>query len=203
MTKRKRNNYHSIIIGLLIIVLGFFTLSSKHIYAYYLNKESNEKIEEFFEQEENHSQYISKEYNNKISAKKDRYIGVLEMPSINLKRGFVDINSKYNTVKKNIQILKGSDMPDQKNGNFIIAAHAGTSRISFFKNLPKLKINDQAIVYYKNKIYKYELVNTYEINKTGVANIVKEKDKSVMTLITCKTKTNKQLVFVFELQEIL
>ena len=51
------------------------------------------------------------------------YIGYLEIPKINLKRGFVNPNSPDNDVSKNIQIIKSSDMPDVNKGNFILAAH--------------------------------------------------------------------------------
>lgn len=34
------------------------------------------------------------------------YIAILEIPSINLKRGLVDPNSKYNNVNYNIQIYR-------------------------------------------------------------------------------------------------
>lgn len=202
---RKRKNKPFIFIGIFLILAGMLIISSKYIYNRHLNQNDSLKVEEYFNKTIDYIETNDNVINTNQKKKADSYdyIGILEIPSIEFKRGFVDINSKYNTVKKNIQILKESDMPDKVNGNFMIAAHAGTSRISFFKNLPKLKIKDQAIVYYKNKVYKYELANTYEINKTGVANIVNVKDKSVMTLITCKTKTNKQLVFVFELQEVL
>ena len=56
------------------------------------------------------------------------YIAVLKIPKINLERGLVDRNSYSNNVNYNIQILSNSSMPDEKNGNVILAAHSGNGR---------------------------------------------------------------------------
>ena len=60
---------------------------------------------------------------------RDAYIGYLEVPDVKIKRGFVSPKSKYNTVGYNVTIIKGSEMPDVKNGNFILAAHRGNSSV--------------------------------------------------------------------------
>ena len=54
----------------------------------------------------------------------------------------------------------------------------------------------------KNK-YDYKLVNYYEVDKTGVVQIIKNNDVNCLTLITCKKNTNKQLVFIFELEKVI
>ena len=74
--------------------------------------------------------------NNETIKKENRYdfIGVLEIPSINLSRGFLDKENIYNDVDYNIKILDESAMPNEK-GNVILASHSGNSKIAFFKNL--------------------------------------------------------------------
>lgn len=132
----------------------------------------------------------------------DEYIGYLTIDKINLKRGFLSTKSKYNTVHYNVTQIEGSTMPDQKNGNLILASHSGSSSISYFKHLHKLELGDTAEVFYKNKTYKYKLVNIYTEPKDGSLTIKRDGDKSVLTLITC-TKNDKktQSIFIFELQE--
>ena len=98
--------------------------------------------------------------------------------------------------------LSASQLENIENGNVIIAAHSGNSSISFFKNLPKLNFDDNAIIYYQGKTYTYKLVNNYEIEKTGTANIKRNLNKNSLTLITCKHNSNKQLVYIFELENI-
>lgn len=128
------------------------------------------------------------------------YIGYLNIPKINLKRGFVSLNSKYNSVSYNVMLIKGSSMPDVKNGNLILAAHRGNSSVSFFDKLYKLEIGDEADITYNNKVYKYKLVNTYLEEKDGSIAIYRDENKNTLTLITCTRGDKKtQTVFIFEL----
>ena len=128
------------------------------------------------------------------------YIGYLNIPKINLKRGFVSLNSKYNSVSYNVMLIKGSSMPDVKNGNLILAAHRGNSSVSFFDKLYKLEIGDEANITYNNKVYKYKLVNTYLEEKDGSIAIYRDENKNTLTLITCTRGDKKtQTVFIFEL----
>ena len=97
-------------------------------------------------------------------------------------------------------LIKGSTMPDVKNGNLILAAHRGNSSVSFFNDLYKLDRRDKAIVTYNGKKYTYELVTSYEENKDGKLTIKRNADVNTLTLITCTRKNKKtQTVFIFEL----
>lgn len=134
---------------------------------------------------------------------KEKYVGILEIKKIKLKRGFYSIDSNNNNVDKNIMVINSSDMPDVNLGNLILASHSGNSNISYFKNLDKLEIGDIASVYYLKNKYNFKLVNYYEVDKTGVIQIIKNNDINCLTLITCKKNTNKQLVFIFELEKVI
>ncbi len=128
------------------------------------------------------------------------YIGDISIPKINLKRGFVSKDSKYNNVNRNIYIVPSSNYPDVENGNFILAAHSGTSSISFFKNLYKLEIGDLVDITYNNKEYHYKINNIYTDIKDGDVAIKRNKNKNTLTLITC-TKGDKetQTIYICEL----
>ena len=118
----------------------------------------------------------------------------LEIKKINLKQPFYEINDKNNTIEKNIEILKESIMPDKDNSIVIIAAHSGEGDIAYFNNLTELTINDELLLSYNNKIYKYYIKEIYEEDKTGYINVNKEKEKQLI-LTTCHpNKPNKQLV---------
>lgn len=143
----------------------------------------------------------SNKNNNANNKPKYYYIGYLEIPKIKFKRGFVDIKSKDNDVSKNITIISGSKYPNVEKGNFIIAGHSGTGVHSYFKNLYKLKTNDEAYVYYKNVKYTYKIIKIYNQPKDGTVAIYRDYNKTTLTLITC-TKDNKksQTVYVAELK---
>ena len=128
------------------------------------------------------------------------YIGTLKIPKINLEHGFLDKNSKYNVVSKNILVHKSSDYPDVKNGNLILASHSGTSSISYFKNLYKLSTGDDVYINYNNKEYHYKVTRIYKDSKDGKVAIRRDYNKTTLTLITC-TKNDKttQTIYICEL----
>lgn len=130
------------------------------------------------------------------------YIGMLEIPKIGLKKGFVDPNNKANNVDQNITIIKTSLFPDVDKGNFILAAHSGTGYISYFKNLYKLSVGDYTYIYYKNVKYTYKIVNIYTQPKIGTISIYRDHNETVLTLITCtKNDETKQTVYIANLVE--
>ena len=208
-----------VIFGVSLFIIGLLFLSSNYLnekrdnafqYMNNLLLESNEIVElteevgtisstSSLENTESEEQ-IKEEY---VDPYLKYYIGTLEIPKINLSKGFTDINSKYNTVNKNIQVVETSTYPDVDKGNFIIAAHSGTSYLAYFKNLYKLAIGDKAYVNYNNKRYTYQIVNIYEQAKTGQIAIYRDTNKTTMTLVTCtKDSKTKQTVYILELTNI-
>ena len=125
------------------------------------------------------------------------YIGILEIPSINLKKEIVDFNSIQNNVKYNIKTIKKSD------NNLILASHSGNGKNAYFKNLYKLTNGDKAYVDYNGKRYTYSIVNIYEQEKTGKIVIYRNGDKTCLTLVTCtKNSKTKQTVYILELENV-
>ena len=192
-----------------LITIAVVPVLLKYYVIYQNEKRVQEKIDNFFEEqevikEENAEQEEQEEQEDKEEIKNtniDNYILVLDIPKLNLMRGIYDKDSKENDVNRNVKILNESDMPDKINGNLILVAHSGTSSVSYFKNLHKLSTNDIAYIHYMGKVYTYKLVNTYDIEKTGEATIIRNSSKNTLTLITCRRNTNKQTVFIFELKE--
>ncbi len=129
------------------------------------------------------------------------YIGTLEIPQINLRRGFVQKDSPYNNINYAITTLPSSTYPDVEKGNFILVAHSGTAAISFFRNLYKLSVGDVAYVEYNGVRYQYRIVNIYYEPKTGTVALRRNGEKTTMTLITCTYQDDtKQTVYILELE---
>ena len=198
MKKRKENKI-VILIGLLLIASSIMFL----LFDIYKNtkKEVQEvkMVENFFEEIplEEVKEEVKEEESKTSSSPSYNYIAVLEIPSINLKRGIVDYNSKYNNVRYNIQIIEHSQMPDVENSNLILAGHNGTSGVSFFKNLYKLKEDSLIYLYYDGYKYIYKLNNYYDTDKDGKVEIIRNRYKNAITLITCKKGTkDKQTIFI-------
>lgn len=129
-----------------------------------------------------------------------RYVGVLEIPKISLKRGFYNTDSKYNNIEQNVSMITGSSMPDVPNGNLMLMAHSGDAYISFFAYLYRLKIGDSAYVTYQGNKYRYQIVNIYTVPKTGKVAIYRNYNKTTLTLITCtKNDDTTQTIYIAEL----
>ncbi len=191
-------------LGILLLFLGISCL----LFTYFKTIKSNifnEKNLKYFEEvdivetiEEVGDETVPEETTTPVI--NYNYIGYLDIPKINLKRGFVSLNSKYNSISYNVMLIKGSSMPDVKNGNLILAAHRGNSSVSFFDKLYKLNLGDEANVTYNDKVYTYKLVNTYLEAKDGTIAIYRDENKTTLTLITCTRGDKKtQTVFIFEL----
>ena len=136
------------------------------------------------------------EINKKI---KDKYIGVIEIPSINLKRGLVSPYSTSNNVSKNIEIIKPYHMPDEDHKTMILAAHSGTSKVSYFDKLRYIDLYDNVNVYYRDKKYEYKVIDKYQIKKTGKFEMKEYEEKTILALLTCNpTNLNKQIVVICE-----
>ncbi len=197
--KRRKNKSH-ILFGSFLIILGIVLPLSKELYNYTQDKKEESKVEYFFD---NHKDDIDKQDTEQKNTKQEttyNYIAVLEIPTINLKRGLVDKTNKNNNVNRNITILKESDMPDVENGNFILAGHSGTSRVAFFRYLNKVKENDLIFIYYKNIKYTYKVVHTHLEVRDGDIDIVRNKNKTSLTLTTCsQEKKGNQIVIISEL----
>ena len=209
--KTKINKSQLIKIGsFLIIGICTLTISLTLLNNYKNDKEEDKSLNDFFEVQEQinieQEETIEEKQEQKEEVKHydtESYLGVLEIKKIGLTKGFYSINSKNNKVNKTIQVIKESKMPDEDKGNLIIAGHSGNAYISYFRNLNKLNYGDIATIFYNGKTYNYKLVNSYEIEKIGTAHIKRNAEKTTLTLITCKHNTNKQLVFIFELNEII
>ena len=155
-------------------------MSYNIIFSYKKIGENNKKIQRFFDTK----QVINIETK---PVESNAYIGIIEIPKINLKKGFVNPYSVHNNISKNITILKPFMMPDEKNSTFVLAAHSGNSHVSYFKDIYKLDIDDVVYIYFNNKKYKYKIVKHYEEEKDGTITIKDNSNNKKLVLTTCKS----------------
>ncbi len=211
LNKKKRISPSTVaLIGAFVITLGgFFILynfiSEKKLFAYdYMNEQLYKKQEtEIYSVNTTEITTDEKETTKENYQDIESYIGYLEIPKIKFRRGFYNINSKLNTVEANIEIIKGSDLPDVNNGNLIIAGHSGTGWKAFFKDLYKLEVGDEAIVTYAGLNYTYKITNIYKEKNTGTVSIKRNYAKRTLTLITCtKDDSSTQTIYIAELSSI-
>ena len=216
--KIKLKNSTFLFIGILIIIVGIFigsfeylkskkdkAFSKMNILLYESeipeNIESNETTDEV---ENNQPETPEEPQPTPEEPKKNityNYIGTIEIPKLNLKRGFLSLDSKYNNVNYNITVINGSTFPDQENNNLILAAHSGNCSVCYFNTLYKLELGDIAYLDYAGTKYTYKIVNIYEVEKTGKVTIYRNYNISTLTLITCtRNSDTKQTVYILELE---
>ena len=211
------------VIGIMLILIGFSIISHyiyniaireyeqrrllKNFYKEYelsKNNFNDKNINEILDSKDNNYEniLIDKEVNLENNVKEEKYVAVLEIPLIKLKKGLYKKDSVKNNINQNIEILKKSSMPNILNGNFILASHSGNTNVAYFKNIYKLNSDDEISVYYEKKQYKYKIVNKYEVLKTGKVHLIRNANKNTITLITCKKNSDKQIIIIGELEKI-
>ena len=183
----KYKNKYIVIVGLFVIITSILYFGLK-IYNHYNDIKNNDKA-------------VEAVLNKKIDSLdnlKYRYKAVLEIPSIKLKRGILDIDNKYNKAKYNIELIK------EKDDIIVLASHNGNNYNSYFGNLKNISLGDTINYYYDGKIYKYIYTDSYDIKKDGYADIYRKKGNKCIVLVTCKDGRNDgQTVFIGYLDEIL
>ena len=209
-TVKKPNNKKRIspsetaFIGAIITLIGGFFISYNYIesqkimaYDYMANAFYDGNQVTVAESENNQTEEKKEGLSGEIT---NDYIGYLNIPKINLTKGFLDNRSSENDVEKNILVVEGSNYPDVDKGNFILAGHSGTGWKAFFNDLYKLSAGDTAKITYKDKTYTYQITNIYKQPKTGKLAIYRNYDKTTLTLITCTNNdSTTQTIYIAEL----
>ncbi len=191
-------------IGAIITLIGGFFISYNYIesqkimaYDYMANAFYDGNQVTVAENENNQTEEKKEGLSGEIT---NDYIGYLNIPKINLTKGFLDNRSSENDVEKNILVVEGSNYPDVDKGNFILAGHSGTGWKAFFNDLYKLSAGDTAKITYKDKTYTYQITNIYKQPKTGKLAIYRNYDKTTLTLITCTNNDSiTQTIYIAEL----
>lgn len=186
-------------VGLILVILGHYYFCSYVLEEVHEMKNYEPKIEISYKTNNTDDKNIKEEKQTventlKVNTSND-YLAVIEIPKISLRRYLYDVNSKQNDVDKNIEVLKNSDMASVKGGNLILAGHNGNTSVGHFKNLHKLVINDEIIIYYNNIKYVYKVSKIYDVLKTGTVAIKRDKSQNTVTLITC-LGNDRQLVVI-------
>ena len=206
---KKNNLKFQVAAGVILIISGIPLLLSNYIkekrdvvfsemnlVLSEINTRDIENVEEEPAVEEP-TEEVKEDNNNYIY---EEYLGVLDIPKINFYKGFYSKTSSLNNVQFNLFVLKESDYPDVVNGNLIVAGHSGNYSNSYFNDLYKLSIDDTVTVHYQGKDYIYKITKIYNEKKTGTVRILRNRNKTSLTLITCTNGDNyHQTIYIAEL----
>lgn len=210
------NLKYQIAAGVILIICGTLALFSNYIKEKRdvvfsemnlalssINSQNISDEEEIIEIEEELIQEENEEKEEESTYTYEEYLGIIDIPKINLYKGFYNKNSGLNNVKFNLYVLPESTYPDIDKGNLIIAGHSGNYNNSYFANLYQLVEGDNITIHYNGLKYTYQIVNIYYEEKTGSVRIFRDKDKTTLTLITCtKDDDYHQTIYIAELMQI-
>ena len=178
----KLTHKNKIIYPILVIIIVLLAIYiSLNFFKGVKDKEKNNKAVEA---------YLSGEINKKYDPKY-QYNALIDIPTIKLKRGILDIDNEYNKAKYNIELVK-------ENSNIIVlASHNGNNYNSYFKDLNKLELGDSIYYYQNGKIDEYIYSDNYEIKKDGYADLYYKIGNKSIVLITCKDDVDDaQIVYI-------
>lgn len=192
-------------LGICLIIISFSMVAFYFIYNKSLENKNINGVNDYIDitsiVNDDKGEVEKEKTNTPQKEKQLEHTAVLEIPKINLKRGIVNSTKNFNSINYAISADSNSNYPNE-NGNFILYAHSGNSRIAFFNKLYKVELNDDIYIYYNGTKYHYVVINKYDIEKTGKATVMDSKVNKYITLITCnQQKDGYQIVVVGKLVE--
>lgn len=209
----KNNFKYSVAAGVILVISGTLVLltdyikdkrdvvfSEMNLALSSVNNEvvNDDRVEETSDSTEEVQEEVQSDYTY------EEYLGIIEIPKINLYKGFYNKKSNLNNVKFNLYVHPESNYPDTDKGNLIIAGHSGNYNNSYFANLYQLENGDEITIHYNNQKYIYKITKIYNEEKTGRVRILRNKNKTTLTLVTCtKDDDYHQTVYIAELESII
>ena len=192
-------NSEYIILAVVILILFFgTTFLAVNLYSNYSTNKTNEEQKISFMQNlkelKNDVLDDNSETEYNLHDFLDVYNAVIKIDNINLFQGVVKSDKTASTIDDNVSYLRISDLPSAENGNFILAAHSGNDEVSYFKNLKRLKSNDEIKIYYNDNIYIYVVNKNFITNKNDLSVFDRIDKQTTITLITYDHNDNRIIV---------
>ena len=171
-----------IALGCIIIIVAISLkiitdYKQKKIVDNYRNYISNMQNEDksFNENKKAFETYTSQEQSSNI-------IGILSIPKLDLNVGIGE-GVDNETLKYSVGHFSDTAMPGQK-GNFCVIGHRSYTHGEFFNRLDEIEENDEIIVEYNGKEFKYK-VTEIKVVKPEEVSVLNQSEEEEITLITC------------------
>ena len=143
-------------------------------YRDYISNMQNED-KSFNENKKAFETYTSQEQSSNI-------IGILSIPKLDLIVGIAE-GVDNETLKYSVGHFSDTAMPGQK-GNFCVIGHRSYTYGEFFNRLDEIEENDEIIVEYNGKEFKYK-VTEIKVVKPEEISVLNQSEEEEITLITC------------------
>lgn len=123
-----------------------------------------------------------------------------KLNSYNIKIDKINLNMEYKISSKNnkireIVMFEECGRPNITNSNTVIGAHSGSASYAYFNKINLLEDGDIINITYEDKIYNYMVIEVKEVDDNQI-EILENKDRSILTLLTCKIRDNTKRIVV-------
>ena len=115
----------------------------------------------------------------------DNMVGYIEIPRMGIKLPLYLGASELNMSKGAVHLTETSLPIGGKNTNCVIAAHRGYSRAAMFRDIEELQIGDQIHITNLWETLIYRVVECKVINPNETSEVLIQKERDLVTLITC------------------
>ena len=117
---------------------------------------------------------------------------MLDIPKIKLKEYVKKALDDFSNLDNSLVYYKEFDINDK----IVIFGHSGMSYGSYFNRINELKKQDLSYIYFKGKVYEYEVTNISTISKYSTYVLNKEKNSKKLVFITCDKKNKDKRLMV-------
>lgn len=188
---RKKHFFIFQLIISIIVVLAIIYFIFHHFY----NISKQEKLSNQIMNNYSLSRLYANISNNSLESENaensNELFGIIEIPKINLSYPVFN-NLTEELLKISPCKFYGSTL--NENGNICIAGH-NYDNGKFFSNISMLQSNDEIYIYYENIKYTYTVTSNYEVLSNNLSPIFNyEKDKKLLTLVTCNNFNDNRII---------
>lgn len=182
----KKFAYGFLCIGVILIILSIGLTS-------FSNVKYNKLINNFEESSENIAflENIKDSENNKSDKITDEMIGIIKIPSINLKYPILE-GTDDKVLKQAVGHFTSSALPGE-GSNMTLIGHNNFILSEPFKKLDNVKEGELVTISTLEKDYTYEIVKIYTVDPYN-KDVVKKSTETKLTLITCTDDASERLV---------
>lgn len=182
----KKLAYGFLTIGLVLIVLSIVLTSFSNIKYNNLVNSFEENLSNIHNLEN-----IKDDLETDSDNITEDMIGLIKIPVINLKYPILE-GTNTKVLKQAIGHFEVSALPGET-GNMTLIGHNNFILAEPFKNLDKLSVGDIVTITTTEQDYTYQVTKSYTVDPYNT-NVVKQGNKTKLTLITCTNNSQKRLV---------
>jgi len=123
-------------------------------------------------------------YESLLNINGDGVMGVIEIPCISQRLPIYHYTTD-NELNKGVGHIYGSSLPTGEIGNTILTGHSAVASNPLFTRLDEVNIDDEIYLHIMDKDFAYRVTDIYVVKPEDVESLVIDKEKSLITLITC------------------